>query len=73
MIESIDVTGLSADSVRMIESLVRSLRSEDNKKSWNQRDPDGWAAALHLWVESHPKREIVIDDSRETIYAGRGE
>ena len=73
MLNSIDVTGLSADSVRMVESLVSSLRSRDAEKSWSQRDFEGWSAALHQWFDSHPKRDIVIDDSRETIYAGRGE
>jgi hypothetical protein len=43
------------------------------KQSWCLRDPEGWLKALREWAESHPKRDIVIDDSRERIYAGRGE
>jgi hypothetical protein len=69
----VDLAGLSPESVRFVESLVQSMRSEDSERSWSQRDPDGWAAALREWIRSHPQREIAIDDSRETIYAGRGE
>ena len=73
MNEAIDVTGLSRDSIRIVEELVRSLRSQESEQSWCLRDPEGWRKAFREWAESHPKRDIVIDDSRETIYAGRGE
>jgi hypothetical protein len=29
--------------------------------------------ALREWAESHPRFEHFVDDSRESIYAGRGE
>jgi hypothetical protein len=33
-----------------------------------------WLEAFDRWVESHPIRPGVnLDDSRESIYAGRGE
>ena len=32
-----------------------------------------WLRVFHEWINSHPARPIEIDDSRETIYAGRGE
>jgi hypothetical protein len=73
MNETVDVSGLSEESVRVVEDLVQSLRSREGEESWCLRDPEGWSKALREWVESHPKRDIVIDDSRETIYAGRGE
>ena len=73
MSATIDLNGLSPDSIRVVEELVESLRERDSNPSWNLRDPNGWSQALCEWAESHPKREIVIDDSRETIYAGRGE
>lgn len=34
---------------------------------------DEWKSRLRAWAEAYPDREVVIDDSRETIYAGRGE
>ena len=71
--QSIDVSGLSTDAIRIVESLVNSLRSKNDEQSPNRRDPDGWSKALREWAASHPRRAIEIDDSRESIYAGCGE
>ena len=73
MIQTIDVSGLSADAVRIVESMVNMLRSKETEPSPNRRDPEAWSKALHGWANSHPKRPIVIDDSRDSIYEGRGE
>jgi hypothetical protein len=73
MPQTIDATGLSAEAVDLIERLVAMLRTCPPVQTPNQLDPEAWSAALRRWAESHPKREIEIDDSRETIYAGRGE
>ncbi len=32
-----------------------------------------WVRRFDAWVNSHPRRGYVADDSRESIYAGRGE
>jgi hypothetical protein len=32
-----------------------------------------WSAAWRAWAASHATRSLVADDSRESIYAGRGE
>jgi hypothetical protein len=32
-----------------------------------------WSAALRAWAASHPPVTHFVDDSRESIYAGRGE
>jgi hypothetical protein len=32
-----------------------------------------WIARFDAWVQAHPTRGYVADDSRESIYAGRGE
>jgi hypothetical protein len=34
---------------------------------------DPWLDEFHAWVASHPRLDYVADDSRESIYAGRGE
>jgi len=34
---------------------------------------EAWSAALHAWASSHAPVNHVVDDSRESIYAGRGE
>jgi hypothetical protein len=38
-----------------------------------QENPGEWARRLQAWVESLPARPTTMDDSRESIYAGRGE
>jgi hypothetical protein len=38
-----------------------------------QDKPDEWARRLQAWVDSLPVRPTRMDDSRESIYAGRGE
>lgn len=35
--------------------------------------PADWVRALREWAESHPRVEHFVDDSRESIYAGRGQ
>ena len=31
-----------------------------------------WSKALREWAASHPRVDHFVDDSRESIYAGRG-
>jgi hypothetical protein len=38
-----------------------------------QANPTEWARRLQAWVDSLPIRPTQMDDSRESIYAGRGE
>lgn len=35
--------------------------------------PDEWIRALRAWAASHPIGAVLADDSRESIYEGRGE
>jgi hypothetical protein len=35
--------------------------------------PDEWIAQWYAWAERQLPRAVVVDDSRESIYAGRGE
>ncbi|HEY3245702.1 MAG TPA: hypothetical protein VGM03_20345 [Phycisphaerae bacterium] len=44
----------------------------------NAEDParltaNEWAAELDAWAVSHPRYDGFVDDSRESIYAWRGE
>jgi hypothetical protein len=34
---------------------------------------DAWLREFDAWVKSHRKIDVVLDDSRESIYEGRGE
>jgi hypothetical protein len=38
-----------------------------------QSNPEEWVKRLHALVDSQPIRPNTMDDSRESIYAGRGE
>jgi hypothetical protein len=35
--------------------------------------PDQFSAWLRTWADRFPKLDVLIDDSRESIYEGRGE
>jgi hypothetical protein len=77
MPQTIDVTGLPEPVVQDIQKLVVTLREKFGQQQTPPRteeaESEDWIARFRAWAESHPKREIVIDDSRETIYGGRGQ
>jgi len=73
MTTTIDVSDLSPEAVQIVESLVQELRGRGRSVAPNILDPVGWSKSLRAWASSHPSRSIEIDDSRETIYEGRGE
>jgi hypothetical protein len=71
---SIDVTGLPEDVVQAVELLVSQLRGQPHPPAerggiGSYRSYEEWSKALREWAESHPRRETLADDSRETIYA----
>ena len=78
MPQTIDVTGLPPEAVRAVEVLVVMLREKATPASGSQPSywpgpPPGetaeeWIARMRAWSESHPKRDIVIDDDRGSIY-----
>jgi hypothetical protein len=76
--ESLDLTGLPAAVADELRKLVAALR--DNlvhapsfPSSVASEPPEAWARRLQAWVDTHPVRAISIDDSRESLYSGRGE
>ena len=84
MAQTIDVTGLQPEHIRVLETLVEAFRKQVAQPAappstyWPGPPPgetaEEWIARLRAWSESHPKRETLADDSRESIYADdRGE
>lgn len=76
--ESLDLTGLPTPIADELRKLVATLR--DNlgpvpgfPRAVAAEAPDEWARRLQAWVDRHPPRAIRIDDSRESLYSGRGE
>ena len=75
MPSTIDVTGLPEPVVNSLRQLVDSLRERQCKNGVSPigETPEAWAKRLRAWAEAHPKGTGEFDDSRESIYAGRGE
>jgi Arc/MetJ-type ribon-helix-helix transcriptional regulator len=67
-------SGRYASADEMIAKLIQEdARRSHTRAASPQESPDQWADRLQAWVDTHPSRPITIDDSRESIYAGRGE
>ena len=67
-------SGRDASADEMIAKLIEEdARRSQARGDSPQESPDQWADRLQAWVDTHPSRPITIDDSRESIYAGRGE
>ncbi len=75
--ESLDISGLPPSIAHELRRLVATLRSNlvgsRTDAHSDAETPDQWAGRLQAWVGSHPSRPVHIDDSREGVYAGRGE
>ncbi len=71
----IDVSGLPEAVVSDLQRLVETIRKGVAHSALPAREETAqeWIARLRVWTESHPRRQIEIDDSRESIYEGRGE
>jgi hypothetical protein len=70
----IDVTGLPEEAIRAVQSVVSLLRAQPGTEgSPVFASREEWAKAISEWAENHPRIDKPADDSRESIYAGRGE
>jgi hypothetical protein len=75
---NLDLTGLPAPVADELRRLVKTLRDNLGRQPVPGADPSGespdqWSRRLQAWVDSHPVRAVTLDESRESIYAGRGE
>lgn len=63
--------GLSVDEY--LKSLLpQSNGDETERPLYETASPEEWVQAFRQWAASHPNLPIA-DDSRESIYRGRGE
>jgi hypothetical protein len=69
---TIDVSGLPEEAVRAVESIVAMLRPKSFVPP-SFRSADEWSQALRAWGASHGRLDRLADDSRDSIYEGRGE
>lgn len=70
--------GLNAQAKALGMSLQEFLRSIAGNGSHSTKSPadvpyDQWSTRLQAWAAGFPTLPHQADDSRESIYAGRGE
>jgi hypothetical protein len=76
--QTLDLTGIPAPVAEELRKLVTTLRDNlgqgpSPSGTSVEEPPEAWAERLQAWVDTHPARVINIDDSRESLYAGRGQ
>jgi hypothetical protein len=84
---TVDLTGLPEPVIRDVLRLVQKAREQQSGNGTHAPPPDSgtppgsaqpnsaeeWVDRWRAWVASHPRRELTMDDSRESIYEGCGE
>lgn len=68
-----DGTSVEGFVEALVESWAREHAAPPQTKDSYKKDYDEWVAQWRAWVASHKPVANLADDSRENIYAGRGE
>ena len=64
--------GLSVDDY--LRTLLPSANGDlEEQPLYQSATPEEWVRAFREWAASHPTPPAIADDSRESIYQGRGE
>ena len=64
--------GLSVDDY--LRSLLPPASTPETEKPlYETATTEEWIRAFREWAASHPVTAVIADDSRESIYEGRGE
>lgn len=64
--------GLSVDDY--LRTLLPPANGDfDQQPLYQSATPEEWVRAFREWAASHPALPAIADDSRESIYQGRGE
>jgi len=56
-----------------LELVEQGLCEEREKSGQQPLSHEEWLKEFDAWVNSHPKVDVVLDVSRESIYEGRGQ
>jgi predicted transcriptional regulator len=67
---------LASQSGQTLEKYLERLAEEAAARGTGrpaERSAEEWIAEFRAWAASHPSSGPIADDSRESIYAGRGE
>jgi hypothetical protein len=65
-------TGQDVESF-ILQAVAEKLAESDSQFQLPSRNCNDWTEKLHLCIDLHPAATHFVDDSRESIYAGRGE
>ncbi len=57
----------------VLRALTEKLAAEDTVSRASDRNGVDWKNKLHECIDLHPNVQHAVDDSRESIYRGRGE
>jgi hypothetical protein len=57
----------------IIDDLPSDMAEKHDEYIHGQLTAEQWSREWRAWAESHPELDHIADDSRESIYAGRGE
>jgi hypothetical protein len=56
-----------------LEEFARTVLEREAAVPVSDQSAEEWVAEWRAWAASHPKRELSVDDSRDSIYVGCGE
>jgi Arc/MetJ-type ribon-helix-helix transcriptional regulator len=76
LIDKVVASGRFQSRQAAIDEAVRLLRAEHQQNGWKMDDEltaEQWCARFEAWAVGHGKLLHEADDSRESIYEGRGE
>lgn len=76
MVQTIDVTGLPEAVVADLRRLVETMRAAAGVPPTEPPRPETmeeWNARFRVWAANYETHGPIADDSRESIYEGRGE
>jgi Arc/MetJ-type ribon-helix-helix transcriptional regulator len=76
LIDELVASGRFIDRQAVLEEALQRLRDEfQANEAWNavQGSADEWCAQFEAWAANHRAVPHEAEDSREAIYAGRGE
>jgi hypothetical protein len=57
----------------VLQAVAEKLAEADVQPPAASPSNDEWKKKLQAWIDLHPVVTHFVDDSRESIYAGRGE
>jgi len=63
----------ASDRGMPLEEFARTVLEREAAVSVPQQSAEQWIAEWRAWTSSRPRRELTMDDSRESIYEGCGE